>query len=102
LFGGGVWESNPPELALAISLTVLKTAPFTGTVSPPKNRQRPNWSASKAPLLTKEGVAAVSADGVVLALSAQREIIRFVPFLTENYPFSQKPAIFDRKKPFFG
>ena len=34
--GGGVWESNPPELALTISLTVLKTAPFTGTVSPPK------------------------------------------------------------------
>ncbi|MDQ3220825.1 MAG: hypothetical protein M3Q26_08790, partial [Acidobacteriota bacterium] len=29
------WESNPPELALTISQTVLKTAPITGQVAPP-------------------------------------------------------------------
>ena len=33
--GGGVWESNPPEHALTGSLTVLKTAPFTGKDAPP-------------------------------------------------------------------
>ena len=34
-YGGDVWESNPPKLALAISQTVLKTAPITGQVAPP-------------------------------------------------------------------
>ena len=33
--GGGVWESNPPERALANSPTVLKTAPITGQDAPP-------------------------------------------------------------------
>ena len=34
--GGGVWGSNPPEHALAYSLTVLKTAPVTGRDAPPQ------------------------------------------------------------------
>src|SRR3982751_6780871 len=36
VFGGGVWESNPPGPALATPQTVLKTAPITGRVSPPR------------------------------------------------------------------
>ena len=38
--GGGVWESNPPEHALAYSQTVLKTAPITGQDAPPKKESR--------------------------------------------------------------
>lgn len=35
VFGGGVSESNRPELALTSSQTVLKTAPVTGQDAPP-------------------------------------------------------------------
>src|SRR5918992_4650627 len=35
VFGGGVWESNPPAPALTGALTVLKTAPLTRTDAPP-------------------------------------------------------------------
>lgn len=38
LFGGGVWESNPPAPALTGALTVLKTAPFTRTDAPPREK----------------------------------------------------------------
>src|SRR5690349_18319806 len=34
-YGGGVWESNPPEPALTVSQTVLKTAPDTSQDAPP-------------------------------------------------------------------
>lgn len=40
--GGGVSESNRPKIALTISQTVLKTAPFTGTDAPPKKNVQSN------------------------------------------------------------
>jgi hypothetical protein len=39
IYGGGVWESNPPEPALTVSQTVLKTAPDTSRDAPPFLRQ---------------------------------------------------------------